>query len=1048
SQKEIESNFDTVHTIHDPSVNCSLPSYTDNQNKSHVLGSVAFSTPKSFINTSSMESSAPSGAIEIMYIMSEIVGDNWLSSNNVKSEEDMQNDEVENNIVHETFHLNEQSSANELIINSQSAVHDYAHERTNNKTKGLKIVSDEICTQRVILAIRDNNFVNSHKKHENKNETINLEDANVNQSVNNTTSERIDISNHETTNNNISVRKDSDYIPDENLTESCNNTTQSSHRKFDLNLSLHNKKMRIDNRELRIIPSKKSGDNIPSKKHFCKYCKQLRCKFGEHLIKSHKTEEDVRRALLSYPAKHPIRAKMITEIRNAGDYIHNTDPEFNTGIIITCRRPQAKFESKADDYVCCSTCQAYYSKKTLRLHHIKCNKNCNKGDKGQMVEGKLMMGYIHSRASQSMRTLSASFHDDIVSRYLKYDELIILYGNKLCEKYTLSHQNEMIRSYLRLLSRFTLAAKKLNDNITGFASILRPKFYDDSIEAIKDVSNFNAGTKPTISYNFSTLGTQIKKCCRLLITECIKKEDYTIEKEVERYVQLLNECFPILNKKCLEDMSKARREKQEQQTLPSKKDIAILYKFLKENCDEAMKILQKKFKREAWTKLCECTLILLQMFNRRRAEEIERFLITNYNKQETIEKSLNSEIYGKISKNYKEYADKYVRVLIRVKLGRTVPVLMDRHLIQCIDTILKYHERAGVDENNEYVFAIPNATARKKPYLRACPLMRKFSQECGATMPSSLRGTILRKHIATYTAMLGIENDQVGHLANFMGYAEAIHKNIYRVPTGFKDITEVSRLLVAAMEDDDDDDDDDDNEDDEVLDIEATSKTKQRNNPRRNICNDFNNTEPQPSTSTHQGSSEYNIPDVDTTPKSMRRSRSRNATYNNLNTSDTQQSTIECQTYPEYDVHQLNENQNDDIADDYDNACKTNKQRRVSPKVKSVKRKNRVIESDSTDNDESRSSILKLRNTSPYGKTRRIRWSDSEKQVVKNAFGDLKRLKVMPTVDECDELIAEHEVLQDRTGKSLRTWIDNQIRAPIRREEYHRRKLLNAHKNK
>lgn len=280
--------------MHDTSVNYSLPSFIDNQNKSHVLGSIACSTPKNSINTSSMESSAPSGATENMNTMSEIVGDDWLSSKNEKSDGDMQNDEFKNDIVHETFHLNEQSPADELIINSQSSVHDYAHESTNDKTKGLKIVTDEICAQRVSLVIVDNNFDNSHKKHINKNETINLDHANVNQLVDDTTSEAINMSNCETTESNILSQNDSEYIPDENLTKSCNNTMQSSHGKSDLNASLHNKKMRIDNRELRTIPSRKSSDNIPSKKHFCKYCKQLRCKFGEHIITSHKTEDEVK----------------------------------------------------------------------------------------------------------------------------------------------------------------------------------------------------------------------------------------------------------------------------------------------------------------------------------------------------------------------------------------------------------------------------------------------------------------------------------------------------------------------------------------------------------------------------------------------------------------------------------------------------------------------------------------------------------------------------------------------------------------------------------
>ncbi|RLU16045.1 hypothetical protein DMN91_011803 [Ooceraea biroi] len=100
---------------------------------------------------------------------------------------------------------------------------------------------------------------------------------------------------------------------------------------------------------------------------------------------------------------------------------------------------------------------------------------------------------------------------------------------------------------------------------------------------------------------------------------------------------------------------------------------------------------------------------------------------------------------------------------------------------------------------------VPNATKVKKKYLRACPLMRKFSHECGATIPSSLRGTTFRKQIATYTAMLNIEDIQVDNLANFMRHAKEIHKSIYRMPIPIKEMTDVSRLLEAAMGNDDND---------------------------------------------------------------------------------------------------------------------------------------------------------------------------------------------------------------------------------------------------
>ncbi|XP_043460944.1 uncharacterized protein LOC122497741 [Leptopilina heterotoma] len=78
--------------------------------------------------------------------------------------------------------------------------------------------------------------------------------------------------------------------------------------------------------------------------------------------------------------------------------------------------------------------------------------------------------------------------------------------------------------------------------------------------------------------------------------------------------------------------------------------------------------------------------------------------------------------------------------------------------------------------------------------------MRKFSEDCGATMPETLRGTFLRKHLATYSAVLGINENEMQDLANFMGHDEKIHKDVYRLPNAVKDVTEVSKFLQAAIE--------------------------------------------------------------------------------------------------------------------------------------------------------------------------------------------------------------------------------------------------------
>lgn len=72
--------------------------------------------------------------------------------------------------------------------------------------------------------------------------------------------------------------------------------------------------------------------------------------------------------------------------------------------------------------------------------------------------------------------------------------------------------------------------------------------------------------------------------------------------------------------------------------------------------------------------------------------------------------------------------------------------------------------------------------------------MRKYSLISGAKIPTSLRGTMLRKHIATVCISLDMSEHEVNDLADFMGHHEKIHKSHYRQSVITKDLA-VSRLL-------------------------------------------------------------------------------------------------------------------------------------------------------------------------------------------------------------------------------------------------------------
>lgn len=355
----------------------------------------------------------------------------------------------------------------------------------------------------------------------------------------------------------------------------------------------------------------------------------------------------------------------------------------------------------------------------------------------------------------------------------------------------------MIRAYLRLLGRFLLTIKENNENITNLECIYHPKFYEDVINSVNKVAGLDDEvgiySKPTTA---AALGTIIKKIGRLLMTECIKRQDEEKKALVKDFLELLIEDYGTsVNKIVLETRLQHQRLKFDD--LPSMDDIAKLYMYLKCKRQKAFNDLMNEYTYETWLTLAECTLTSVQLFNRKRAGEIERMFIIDFEQYKGVDPDA-IDLFKNISLKAQEAAKKYVRFVIRGKLGRTVPVLLNSNLLECIKLILQFRNNAKVPAENPYIFGLPSYERKRFKYLRACVLMRKFSEHCNAKVAHLLRGTKLRKHIATFCASMELADTEVSDLANFMGHAEKIHKEVYRQPIISRDILNITQHLEAA----------------------------------------------------------------------------------------------------------------------------------------------------------------------------------------------------------------------------------------------------------
>lgn len=398
---------------------------------------------------------------------------------------------------------------------------------------------------------------------------------------------------------------------------------------------------------------------IKTKQHFCVYCKTLQSKFSRHLMLKHKKETEVRKFIF-LPKGHRQRLKIIDAIRKKGDYLHNTVKSYNTGILILPRRRQDNSTNTSEDYTCCKLCKGFFPQQTIRFHVSNCQEDRNKVARDILISGRRVTGYIHALANDKLRNhVFPVLRDDDISRSIRYDELLIKFANKLTEKYTLNHQHDMIRAQLRLLGRLKLEIISHNDKISDFQEIFKPQNFELVIKSLRAVANWDNATMsfktPAVAQNLVTL---ITKCCKKFRTECIKIQDEQSKKLAEDFLLLWQEDVPVMiNKKAQEDLTNNKRLKKV--VLPSKEDIKLLYDYLIKESATCLAILEDEFNFEAWKLLTQCTLISVQIFNPRRAGEIERLKIENYNSKQDLTDHIDKELYNKLSPTTKNVHVKF-----------------------------------------------------------------------------------------------------------------------------------------------------------------------------------------------------------------------------------------------------------------------------------------------------------------------------------------------------------------------------------------------------
>lgn len=329
-------------------------------------------------------------------------------------------------------------------------------------------------------------------------------------------------------------------------------------------------------------------------------------------------------------------------------------------MLLTNRRPNARMNKKPTDYKACPYCFGSYAKTGLRHHLAKhCKKkplsdnDATKGERITMELATLVEGRLHPAASQKLKELFATFRENEIVHLIRFDWLIIVYGNKLCIKYTKRTESQKnMKSYrLKMAGRILQSLKSIDPEVNDFESIYHPKYYDSLIEAIKTLAKFNDQTAEFITPACaSTAVTVVRHIGKLLIAEYIKRDQADDQRRAENFLKLLDtDAGTTIGKAVTETQARMRREKKV--ILPSTEDVKCLSLYVDSQRNSWYDRLASSFTYKNWLELAKYTMVSIMIYNRRRTGDTQYIGVADFNNREFMNDNSNKELFAALSEN-------------------------------------------------------------------------------------------------------------------------------------------------------------------------------------------------------------------------------------------------------------------------------------------------------------------------------------------------------------------------------------------------------------
>ncbi|KAF7641687.1 hypothetical protein LDENG_00274820 [Lucifuga dentata] len=281
-----------------------------------------------------------------------------------------------------------------------------------------------------------------------------------------------------------------------------------------------------------------------------------------------------------------------------------------------------------------------------------------------------------------------------------------------------------------------------------------------------------------------------KECCGVWYKGCLQKtsEDWHLSSSDNSSGE---EFIPdsVSESETLSHLSDAKYNRAS--TLPLTRDVKKFHTHLNQQAESALRHLTDKASTASYAMLARVTLCQVILFNRRRAGEVSKMTLKNY--QDRDISKLNDDVSAGLSEVERRLCKTFSRVELKGKRGRKAAIILTPDMVTALSLLVSKRKECEVDDSNTYLFAVP----RCQSHYRGQDCIGAFADLCGAENPQNLQSANLPKHIATISQVLNLKENEMDQLADFLGHDIRVHREYYRLPHSTVQVAKISKLLMA-----------------------------------------------------------------------------------------------------------------------------------------------------------------------------------------------------------------------------------------------------------